>query len=248
MENNFLIYISFYWFATVVTSFICLAIDRLPHQLKWRDDPIPNLSIYSPPSRCENCHVRIKWYYLIPVFGYFLSAGRCQNCSIKIPVSYPLIELSGGIGSVLLIMIYGVEYKGLVLVGLYLVLIFLSLIDIKETWLPFVVTIPLFWIGLLFSPFDLEPYSRIAGACVGFFLLWFSMTIVSYLNKEDLVAGGDIMFSTAVGAWIGLNKVPEFILFSSVLFVVYALPWRIKGVRCVPMGPAIAVGFFICLL
>ncbi|EEW4062152.1 prepilin peptidase, partial [Escherichia coli] len=51
-----------------MTSFIGLAVDRLPHQMKWRDDPIPGLSVCSPPSRCDHCHKRIKWFYLIPVF------------------------------------------------------------------------------------------------------------------------------------------------------------------------------------
>ncbi|MGE9075102.1 prepilin peptidase, partial [Escherichia coli] len=111
-----------------------------------------------------------------------------------------------------------------------------------------VVTIPLFWCGLLFSPFEPDAYSRILGACFGFLLFWLSMALVSYISKEDLVAGGDIVFSAAVGSWIGMERLPVFILFSSLLFIFYALPWRLKGIRCVPMGPAISVGFFICLL
>ncbi|EFO4689840.1 prepilin peptidase [Shigella dysenteriae] len=248
MENNILIYIACYWFSSVISSFIGLAVDRLPHQMKWRDDAIPDLSVCSPPSRCDHCHARIKWYNLIPFFGYFFSRGKCRNCGMKIPIIYPLTELIGGAGSVVLIMIYGIDSKGLILVALYLVLIFLTLIDIKETWLPFVVTIPLFWCGLLFSPFEPDAYSRILGACFGFLLFWLSMALVSYISKEDLVAGGDIVFSAAVGSWIGMERLPVFILFSSLLFIFYALPWRLKGIRCVPMGPAISVGFFICLL
>ena len=248
MENNILIYIACYWFSSVITSFIGLAVDRLPHQMKWRDDPIPDLSVCSPPSRCDHCQTRIKWYYLIPVFGYFLSKGCCRSCGTKIPVIYPLTEFIGGTGSVVLIMVYGINPEGFILVALYLILIFLTLIDIKETWLPFVVTIPLFWCGLLFSPFEPDDYSRILGACSGFLLFWLSMALVSYMCKEDLIAGGDIVFSAAVGAWIGMERLPLFILCSSLLFIFYALPWRFKGIRCLPMGPAISVGFFICLL
>ncbi|EER0880465.1 prepilin peptidase [Escherichia coli] len=248
MDSNILIYISCYWFSSVITSFIGLAVDRLPHQMKWRDNPIPDLSVCSPPSRCDHCHTRIKWLYLIPVLGYFLAKGSCRNCGTSIPVIYPLIEFIGGVGSVILIMIYGVNFKGFILVALFLVMIFLTMIDIKETWLPFIVTIPLFWCGLLFSPFEPDANSRILGACSGFLLFWSSMALVSYLSKEDLIAGGDIVYSAAVGAWIGMERIPAFILCSSLLFVFYALPWRLKGVRCVPMGPAISVGFFVCLL
>ncbi|EQA0898845.1 prepilin peptidase [Escherichia coli] len=248
MENNILIYISCYWFSSVITSFIGLAVDRLPHQMKWRDNPTPGLSVCSPPSRCDSCHTRIKWFYLIPLFGYFLSRGYCRNCGTKIPIIYPLIEFIGGAGSAILLSIYGINEKGFILIILYLVLIFLTLIDIKETWLPFIVTIPLFWCGLLLSPFESDAYSRILGACSGFLLFWVSMTFVSYMRKEDLIAGGDIVFSAAAGSWIGMEKIPMFILCSSLLFILYALPWRLKGVHYVPMGPAISVGFFICLL
>jgi len=248
MENNILIYISCYWFSSVITSFIGLAVDRLPHQMKWRDNPIPGLSVCSPPSRCDHCHTRIKWFYLIPVFGYFFSRGRCRCCGNKIPVIYPLVEFIGGVGSAILIMVYGINPKGFILAILYLVLIFLTMIDIKETWLPFIVTIPLFWCGLLFSPFEPDAYNRILGACSGFLLFWVSMALVSYLSKEDLIAGGDIVYSAAVGAWIGMERLPVFILCSSLLFIFYALPWRLRGIRYVPMGPAISVGFFICLL
>lgn len=45
---------------------------------------------------------------------------------------------------------------------------FLTLIDIKEMWLPSVVTYPLFWGGLLCPDFCSDPLFRIYGA---FFLL-----------------------------------------------------------------------------
>ncbi len=248
IQNNILIYITVYWFTSVISSFICLAVDRLPHQMRWRDEPVEGISVWYPPSRCENCYTRIRWFYLIPVFGYFISLGRCKNCGIRIPCVYPLVEFSGGVGSAILVAVYGYEFKGLTIVSIYLVLIFLSFIDIRETWLPFIVTIPLFWGGLLFSPFESVPYFRITGAVICFFMFWFSMTLVSLLSKEDTLAGGDIMFATASGAWIGMSKAPIFIILSSVVFIIYASPFRFRGVRCIPMGPAIAIGFFICIL
>ncbi|HEL8025680.1 TPA: prepilin peptidase [Escherichia coli] len=248
MQNSILIYIAIYWFTSVISSFICLAVDRLPHQMRWRDDAVEGISVWFPPSRCDKCNIRLRWFYLIPVFGYFISRGRCRNCGVRIPYTYPLVEFIGGAGSSMLAVLYGYEIYGLTIISIYLVLIFLSFIDIRETWLPFIVTIPLFWAGLFLSPFESVDYARIAGAGVCFFMFWFSMTVSSLLSKDDTVAGGDIMFATAVGAWIGVNEAPLFIILSSAIFIIYAFPFRLRGIRCVPMGPAIAVGFLVCIL
>ena len=32
-----------FFYASVITSFLCLAVDRLPHQLKWREEADENL-------------------------------------------------------------------------------------------------------------------------------------------------------------------------------------------------------------
>ncbi|MEL9320823.1 prepilin peptidase, partial [Escherichia coli] len=55
-------YFFIYWIGSVVASFICLAVERLPHQLKWREAPTPYLYIWYPPSFCDFCKVRLKWY------------------------------------------------------------------------------------------------------------------------------------------------------------------------------------------
>ncbi|MEY9085680.1 prepilin peptidase [Escherichia coli] len=53
-----------FFYASVITSFLCLAVDRLPHQLKWREEPDENLTIYSPPSHCNECKTKIRWWGL----------------------------------------------------------------------------------------------------------------------------------------------------------------------------------------
>ncbi|EHV69464.1 prepilin peptidase [Escherichia coli] len=245
---NVFIYASIFWIGSVITSFICLVVDRLPHQLNWRDDPEGGLTIWSPPSRCNNCNINIKWIYLIPILGFLLSKGKCPECGVKIPYIYPVVEFFSAIACVVIAYFYGIEKEGLWIMFLFLVLLFLTLIDINETWLPFVVTIPLFWLGLLFSPFEDDSYSRILGSVSGFCVFYFSMFLVSVLHKEDLIAGGDIVFATAAGAWLGMDKVLLFIFISAVTFILYSLPYRLKGIRFAPMGPSLSIGFFLCLL
>lgn len=243
-----MIYFFIYWVGSVVASFICLAVDRLPHQLKWRDDPIPHLYIWYPPSFCNFCQVKLKWYTLIPLFGYFLSRGKCSFCHTAISIKYPLVELIVGLLSVFLFIFYGDSQNFIILLCILYVLIFLTLIDIKEMWLPSVVTYPLFWGGLLCPAFCSEPLFRIYGALFCFVVTYFSMQLVGFLKNEDVFAGGDIALATAAGAWLGLEQSFVFIICSSVVFIVYSLPFRFFKIMYVPMGPAFSLGFFSCLL
>ncbi len=88
---------------------------------------------------------------------------------------------------------------------------------------------------------------RILGAMLAFFVMYLSMLITGLVKKEDVFAGGDIALATAAGAWLGLEMLHLFLLITSLSFISYALPLRLKGMRYSPMGPALALGFMACL-
>lgn len=244
--------VAFFLYAFVVgatlTSFICLAAERLPHQLQWREDYKDNYTIIYPPSSCNGCGRRIKFIYLIPLAGYFLSRGRCIYCGFKIPIRYPLLEMFGGVGTSFCFYYYGVGSLGWVAACLFLVLLFLSIIDVYEHWLPAVVTYPLFWCGLLFSPFCIDPEMRIIGAVLGFYTLYGAMFLLGLWKKEDLFAGGDIALASGAGAWLGVESMSIFFMVTSLSYIIYGVPMRLKGHKYSPMGPALAIGFIVCLL
>ncbi|EPF9861285.1 prepilin peptidase [Salmonella enterica subsp. enterica serovar Infantis] len=66
-----------------ITSFCCLAAERLPHQLGWRDNPRKKFTICSPPSQCNYCGKRIKFLYLLPVtcYCFFPDKGKMFSLS-----------------------------------------------------------------------------------------------------------------------------------------------------------------------
>ncbi len=173
-----------------ITSFCCLAAERLPHQLGWRDNPRKKFTICSPPSQCNYCGKRIKFLYLLPVIVFFLTKGRCSHCHRPIPRRYPVLELAGGCGGVCIFIYFGSMYTALWAIVIFLSLLFLSLIDIYEHWLPAIVTYPLFWLGLAFSPFCILPEMRILGTMLAFFVMYLSMLITGLVKKEDVFAGG----------------------------------------------------------
>lgn len=241
------LYVAGFIAGATLSSFAGLAVDRLPHQLAWREAPEPNLSVVSPRSRCDACATPIAWPYLIPILGYLFSRGRCAHCGTRVSPVYPLAELVGGAGVCAFLFALGFGMQGLAAAAVFLVLIFLAWIDSREQWLPAVVTLPLFWAGLLWSPFVLNPEWRIAGAATGFVLMWLAMTVAGHLRGIDALAGGDIALAAAAGAWLGIFRLPMFLFLTSVLFIVYALPARRRGRLQVPMGPALALAFTLCL-
>ncbi|MFB2866369.1 prepilin peptidase [Aeromonas sp. MdU4] len=236
------------WGGAVLTSFGRLAVYRLPHQLGWREDAEPYLTLCSPASRCDLCRQPINLLYLLPVLGWCLAGGRCSQCGVRVSVCYPLVELVGGLGWLLSLVWFGLTAEGMAACLLWQVLLFLAEIDWREQWLPAVVTLPLFWVGLLFSPFTPALDERAWGGFTGFILMWFSMVVVGKWRKMDAMAGGDIALCTVAGVWLGFGRLPSFLLISAFIFILMAWPARRRGQVMVPMGPALAMGILICLV
>ncbi|WP_420895661.1 prepilin peptidase [Vibrio aestuarianus] len=78
-------YISFALIAAMLSSclvsFYQLCVFRYKLGFDWK-------RILFESSYCECCGCKIKYYYLIPIFGFVLSKGKCVSCNKKIPVRY----------------------------------------------------------------------------------------------------------------------------------------------------------------
>lgn len=231
----------------IFTSFGRLAVYRLPYQMGWRNLSEGRLTICSPSSQCDNCGKSISFYHVLPILGWILARGRCNSCNTQVSISHPLIELIGALGWVFCLNWFGITYEGFAACLLWQVLLFLAEIDWREGWLPEVVTLPLFWAGLLMSPFETSIEERALGGFVGFTLMWLCMVIAGRWRGLDTLSGGDIALSAAAGVWLGFGKIPQFLFISAVLFIFIALPARFRGEVMVPMGPALAASFLLCL-
>lgn len=72
---------------TTVASFVILCAQRIPNgQLPWS------------PSRsyCDNCLCQLKFWQLIPIFGFIFQKGYCYFCKAKLSLLYPLLEIISG--------------------------------------------------------------------------------------------------------------------------------------------------------
>ena len=86
MTLFFLIFLFVFW--VVFGSFSSVVIYRLRSGESW---------LFTGRSHCPKCSNTLQTQHLIPIFSYIFQWGKCAFCKEKIPMTYPLLELTGGI-------------------------------------------------------------------------------------------------------------------------------------------------------
>lgn len=86
------LYIIIFIMGTLFGSFYTLAIYRIPNKI----------DITHTHSFCPNCHHKLGFFELIPVWSYIFLGGKCKECKQKIRPRYIIIEICSGIVLVLL--------------------------------------------------------------------------------------------------------------------------------------------------
>ncbi|MGK0601839.1 prepilin peptidase [Yokenella regensburgei] len=232
--------IGVFWFAVIFTSLL----NCIVYRYICSEDH--SFACFTRRSYCERCKISIPLIYIIPIFGFVFSGFKCSHCKISIPIYHIITEFLSGVVGLLFYILLNTE--GLVLYYLLLVLIAIAIIDAKIHIIPPIFTIPLLIYGVFFFQSELPLLQRIYGALCCLIMVTLSMIIVSLIKKENIIAGGDIALFTSAGAWLGVHYVPILILLSTVVFIIYALPARLRGRVYTPMGPSISIGFYLCIL
>lgn len=119
-----LIQIYFFVLGASLGSFLTLCVART----------ILGQSIVSPRSHCDNCLHVLQPFDLIPIISYCLLNGRCRYCQKEFAPTSCLIELLMGI---LFLHNFQTASSNLGLISRLLIvisLIYLSLTDLKTTW------------------------------------------------------------------------------------------------------------------
>lgn len=86
------LYIIIFIMGTVFGSFYTLAIYRIPNKI----------DITHTHSFCPNCHHKLGFFELIPIWSYLILGGKCKECKQKIRPRYLIIEILSGITMVLI--------------------------------------------------------------------------------------------------------------------------------------------------
>ena len=269
-STPWLFYTATFALGLCVGSFLNVVIYRLPAMLErdWRiqcheylelgdakiDHKLQQLSLAKPGSACPHCGHKIRAWENVPVLSYLFLKGKCSSCHSSISLRYPSIELIAGLLSVIVALQFGVSLATLFALLLTWTLIALTLIDYDKQLLPDDLTLPLLWVGLLISFFDVftDTQSSLIGAMLGYMILWTVFQLFKLVTGKEGMGFGDFKLLAALGAWLGWHFLPQIILLSSVVGAVTGILMLVTGLtrrqQPIPFGPYLAVAGWIALM
>jgi leader peptidase (prepilin peptidase)/N-methyltransferase len=227
----------------VMASFAGVVAERLPHQLGIAEKVEEGLTIAGPASRCDACRRPLDPLSLVPVVGWLVRRGRCPCAGERVSPLYPAVEAATAALSGAAIAWFGPTWEALALLAILWTCLALAWTDHLHQVLPHAVTVPLFFTGLLFSPFEADPYGRIVGATLGACVMWGATKLVSWMRGIEINSGGDYVLLAAGGAWIGAEHIQYFLGVTCLLYLAEAIPLRRRGIVFVPFGPAVSIAF-----
>lgn len=236
-------------FGLLMGSFISMLSWRLPRLFFADQSGEQQLkSISLSRSQCPHCQQPLHWYQLIPLFSWLISRGQCQQCHHPISKRYPLIELSSLILTLAIAWQFGQSANTWILFGFCWLLLTIVIIDIEHQLILDALSLPLIWLGLLYSlTSDLTtPEQAILGAVVGYLLLWILFHSFKLITGKEGMGYGDFKLLAALGAWFGVLAIPQIILIASVSSLIIGGGLSLFKLRNLndpmPFGPYLALG------
>ena len=252
----------------MIGSFLNVVIYRLPIMMQrgWQqecqeflelpvtDQSTETFNLALPGSHCPACNTEIKAYQNIPVLSYLCLKGKCAHCQTRISVRYPFIEALTGVLSVVIAYQFGGQIETLFALLLTWTLIALSGIDFDHQLLPDNIVLPMLWLGLFLSLFNIftDPVSSIIGAIAGYLFLWTIYQLFKLLTGKEGMGYGDFKLLALFGAWLGWQYLPLIILLSSLVGAIIGTSMiifvqRDKNIP-IPFGPYLAIAGWVALL
>lgn len=258
-------------FGLFIGSFINVMIYRLPLMIFSELSPEPDavkVNLWWPPSHCPACGAPVWKRDNIPVLSWLWLKGKCRHCQSTISPQYLISEILCGSVFTLLTLVALPQFTEIQVCCFFLyfcLLYSLSVIDFQHLILPDGLVSLLLWSGLLGSVLgttDIAPRSAICGAALAWLLLYTLMAAYEKLRGREGLGYGDVKLMAAITAWLGMEKLPELILWSAGSGIIVYLLCTVLNKRrsldedhpesakhYIPFGPSIAmvglVMFFI---
>lgn len=251
-----------------VGSFLNVVIHRLPIMLEknWRrecqtfldlepeTEPDRPYNLLVPGSHCPQCQRPVRAWENIPIVSYLLLKGRCAGCRTPISFRYPAIEALTAAVSVAVAWHFGFTWQTAWALALSWSLVCLSFIDFDRQLLPDAITLPVLWMGLFLSLFDVftDSSSSILGAIFGYLSLWLVYHLFKIATGKEGMGYGDFKLLALLGAWLGWSLLPAVVLLSSLVGAVIGISlialFRHDRSIPIPFGPYLAIAGWIALM
>jgi leader peptidase (prepilin peptidase)/N-methyltransferase len=230
-------------------------------------------SVVFGASHCYSCGNALKPWHNIPVFSWLFLRGKCSFCKTSISPQYPTIELLGGLIFLFIASKYGLTLPAFSIAMSFLMLLALSMIDIKYKMVPDSLNLLAIFFAIAGAWSMQGVFLNLQNALLfagGFTLLRFSLSY--YLTSSVYKAGlktktswnkhydrtpfieamgeGDIMVAATMGALLGVKLTLVAIFLSALL----ALPVmlfvlnRSKEEQRVPFVPFLAMATLIVFI
>lgn len=254
----------------IIGSFLNVVIYRLPKMMmdQWRceceellnDQPNKQekepevFNLAKPDSHCPSCNNKLKPWHNIPVISYLWLRGKCAYCQHSIAIRYPAIELLTAISSCMVAYTFGATMQTVLMLVVTWAFICLIFIDIDHMLLPDQITLPLLWLVLLASTFDvfLAPSETILGAAIGYLCLWLVYWGFKLITGKEGMGHGDFKLLAVIGAVVGWQYLPLVILMSSVVAAIIGLSMmatnKLEKGAAIPFGPYLAIAGWMSIL
>jgi leader peptidase (prepilin peptidase)/N-methyltransferase len=260
-------------FGLAIGSFLNVVILRLPLILErqWRaqaadidgrpaPDEGPPFNLVTPRSRCPACQAQIRAIHNIPVLSWLALRGRCAACQAPISVRYPLVELATAAAFAVVAWHFGFGASALLGLVFTAFLIALTGIDVDRQLLPDLLTVPLLWIALVASLWQVagDPTppaalrDAVIGAVAGYLFLWLVFHLFKLVTGKEGMGYGDFKLFAAIGAWLGWQMLPVVLVLAA--FVGSAVGLALMAARRlgrgvpIPFGPYLAGAAWIALI
>ena len=217
-------------FGLIIGSFLTTLIYRSPIYLKYKykinntNHKITSFkAILLTRSFCPHCQRKIHFFDNIPLLGFLIQKGKCRFCHDKISLTYPLVEIAISFLFIFIFFSFGFNQLSIILCIFISFLFCLSIIDIRDQFLPDYLTLSLLILGLVFNYFGFLISFReaILGSIIGFLFLWLTGKIYYLKSKQYGLGLGDVKLFAAIGAWLGLNALLPVILLASFLAILF---------------------------
>ena len=253
----------------MVGSFLNVVIYRLPIMMErsWQREyqeyfstqesqasDNPTFNLVKPDSTCPKCGHKIRAWENIPLISWVFLKGKCSNCATPISARYPLVELTTGLLSVWVASFFGYGAAGLIAVLVTWMLIAMTFIDLDKMLLPDELTLPLLWLGLVISLWEVyvPTDQAIIGAAAGYLSLWSVYWAFKLITGKEGMGYGDFKLLAALGAFTGWQGLPTIIILSSLVGATVGITLIVikknEASQAIPFGPYLAVAGWITFM
>lgn len=222
-----------------IGSFLNVCIYRWPEEQ----------SVIRPPSRCPACETELAWRDNVPILGWLLLRGRCRYCGVRVSAQYPLIELATALIWTAAVVRFGLDVEALRSAIFLTILLGIAMTDARAMVIPDQFTIVGAAIGLVLAAFPggIPIWSAVAGAAVGYLLLWGVKLMAEKALGKPALGIGDIHMMLFVGAFTGVPGMLLTLMLGSILGVLIGVPLTALRGRLQLMGTYLPLGTFLAL-